>query len=85
MRIAAILASVVAVILSAIWLFNRPSLEAAIALATSSASLFASITFVGKSVTVDQSQKISGESMGIQAGRDVHIDSSSNDRTRDKQ
>ena len=71
MRFIAITASIVAVMLAAIWVIKIPGWDSMVALAAAIAAL-ASSFFLKKSRDVPtQSQKVSGSSIGIQAGRDV--------------
>ena len=71
MRFIAIAASFVAVILAAIWVIKIPGWDSMVALTAAIAATASSFFLKGSRVVPMQSQKVSGSSVGIQAGRDV--------------
>ncbi|MFG6413837.1 hypothetical protein ACG02S_07975 [Roseateles sp. DC23W] len=73
MRLAAILASIVALIISAAWLINTPGYEPAVAIAAALAALVSSFFLKRDDATGGQKQNLGDNSTGIQAGRDVNI------------
>jgi hypothetical protein len=71
MRFIAITSSIVAVILAAIWAIKIPGWDSMVALAAAIAALASSFFLKKSHAFPTQSQKVSGSSIGIQAGRDV--------------
>lgn len=73
MRLVAILASVLALLLSLAWLVYKPAFDSGVAVAASFAALVSSFFLKRQRDTDGQSQSVSGSSVGIQAGRDSTI------------
>lgn len=73
MRIAAILASSIALLFSLVWLIYAPAFDSGVAAAASLAALCSSFFLKSEVKTKDQVQHVSGTAMGIQAGRDVKV------------
>jgi hypothetical protein len=73
MRLAAILASSTALLLSLAWLIYKPAFDSAVAVAACAAALFSSFFLKGERKAKGQTQHVSGSSVGIQAGRDASV------------
>ena len=73
MRIAAILASLLALVLSILWVVYKPGFDSASAVAAALAASLASFFLKREKGTVGQTQQVSGSSIGIQAGRDAKV------------
>jgi hypothetical protein len=73
MRIAAILISLVALLLSLAWVIHSPGFEPAVATAASAAAFIGSFFISRGKETASQVQNLSGTSKGIQAGRDANV------------
>jgi hypothetical protein len=73
MRIAAILTSSLAVLLTLAWLFFKPALDSAAALAAAVTALISSFFLKRDEKTEKQTQRVSDSSVGIQAGRDANV------------
>ena len=73
MRLIAILASFLVLLLSLAWLAYKPAFDSGVAVATSFAALVSSFFLKRQRNTDGQSQSVSGSSLGIQAGRDATI------------
>ena len=73
MRIAAILVSFIAVLLSLTWLLYKPAFDSAFALAAAIAALCSSFFLKREAKAAGQTQQVSGASVGIQAGRDANV------------
>ncbi|MBF8277640.1 MAG: hypothetical protein HW390_2713 [Candidatus Brocadiaceae bacterium] len=73
MRVAVILVSFIAVLLSLAWLIYKPAFDSAVAMAASLAALCSSFFLKREPKAVGQSQQVSGTSVGIQAGRDANV------------
>jgi len=73
MRIAAILVSLIAVLLSLAWVINKLAFDSGVALAAALAALFSSFFLKRNSKSSGQTQQVSGGSVGIQAGRDANV------------
>ncbi|MBL0074833.1 MAG: hypothetical protein IPP41_02435 [Rhodocyclaceae bacterium] len=73
MRIAAILVSLIAVLLSLAWVINKTAFDSGVALAAALAALFSSFFLKRDSISSGQTQQVSGGSVGIQAGRDANV------------
>lgn len=73
MRLAAILASLLALFLALAWLINSPGYDSAAACGAAVAALLSSFFLKREQKTEGQAQQVSGSSVGIQAGRDANI------------
>lgn len=73
MRVFAILVSFIAVLLSLVWLIYKPAFDSAVALAASIAALCSSFFLKREPETAGLTQRVSGTSVGIQAGRDANV------------
>jgi hypothetical protein len=74
MRLAAQIASFVALLLSTAWVIYKPGFDSAVAVAAALAALLSAF-FLKKSDTPPmQKQDVSGGGVGIQAGRDAKVD-----------
>ncbi len=73
MRIAAILISLIAVLLSLAWVIDKPAFDSGVALAAALAALFSSFFLKRDPKATGQTQEVSGASVGIQAGRDANV------------
>ncbi len=71
MRIIAILASLISLLLASMWVIKSPEWDSMAALAAATAALASSFFLKRDSNAPSQNQNISGSSIGIQAGRDV--------------
>lgn len=76
MRTAIRLVSLVALLVSIVWLAYRPAFDSGLAAVTALAALLSSFLLKKTSIkpNTDQSQNISSDSIGIQAGGNVYID-----------
>ena len=73
MRLSAILASSLAMLLALVWLIYKPAFDSAFALATAIAALLTSFFLKRERKSDGQSQRVSESSVGIQAGRDANV------------
>ena len=73
MRIAAILASSLALLLSLAWLIYKPGFDSGVAVAAALVALFSSFFLKQVRQSESQAQRVSGSSVGIQAGRDANV------------
>lgn len=73
MRLAAILASTLALILALAWVISSPNYDSAVACVAAVAALLSSFFLKRGQKSKDQAQQVSGSSVGIQVGRDAHI------------
>jgi len=73
MRLTAILASALALILSLAWLAYKPAFDSGVAVAASLAALISSFFLKRQRDAAGQFQNVSGSSVGIQAGRDSNV------------
>ena len=73
MRLAAILTSLLAVLLSSAWLTYKPAFDSAVSLVAALATLFSLFFFKRKRKPDSQAQHVSESSVGIQAGRDANV------------
>lgn len=73
MRFAAILASSLALLISLAWLLYKPAFDPGVAVAASLAALFSSFFLKRERQIDNQTQHVSGSSVGIQAGRDANV------------
>lgn len=73
MRLATILASLLALLLSVAWLVYKPAFDSAVAVAVCVAALLSSFFLKRERGTAGQSQHVAGSSVGIQAGRDASV------------
>ena len=71
MRIIAISASLIGLLLASIWVIKSPDWDSMFALAAAITALASSFFLKRDNSAPSQSQNISGSSVGIQAGRDV--------------
>jgi hypothetical protein len=74
MRFAAILASLLVLLLSVVWLAAKPGFDSAVAVAAAIATLLSSFFLKRSKSAEGQTQNVSGSSIGVQAGRDANID-----------
>ena len=73
MRLAAILASALALLLSVAWLAYKPGFDSGVAVAVALAALLSSFFLKREKPKDSQVQRVSGSSIGIQAGRDANV------------
>ena len=73
MRLAAILASSLALLLTLAWLIRAPAYDSAAACAAAVAALLSSFFLKREQKSAGQAQHVSGSSVGVQAGRDVNV------------
>lgn len=73
MRLAAILSSSFALLLAFAWLITSPAYDSAVACAAAFAALLSSFFIKREEKSKGQTQRVSGSSIGIQAGRDANI------------
>lgn len=73
MRLAAILASSLALLLAFAWLISSPAYDSAVACVAALAALLSSFFLKREKKSEGQTQQVSGTSIGIQAGRDANI------------
>jgi hypothetical protein len=73
MRLAAILTSSLALLLSLAWLVYNPGFDSGVAVAAALAALISSFFLKRERQTGSQVQDVSGSSVGIQAGRDAKV------------
>lgn len=73
MRLTAIIASGLVVVLALIWLLQKPAYDSAVAFAAALAALFSSFFLKRNRKETTQSQTVSNSSVGVQAGRNVSI------------
>ena len=74
MRVLLQLTSFAALVLSAVWLWFHPGFESGTAAAASLVALIASFVYDKKAqVRAAQSQRVSGGSTAVQAGRDASV------------
>jgi hypothetical protein len=73
MRLAINIVSLVALILSVVWLIYKPGFDSGVSTATALAALLASFLLMKDETSGGQSQRVSGKSIGIQAGRDANV------------
>jgi hypothetical protein len=73
MRIAAILASLTALVLSILWVVYKPGFDSAAAVAAALAASFSAFFLKRNRGKLGQTQKVSSSSIGIQAGRDANV------------
>ena len=71
MRIIALSASIIGLLLALFWAIKSPGWDSAVALAAAFAALASAFFLKRDSDAPSQSQEVSGSSIGIQAGRDV--------------
>ena len=74
MRIATQVAALVALLISIAWVIYKPGLDSSAAVATAVVALLSSFFLKKANAEPKQVQKISGRSVGIQAGRDAKVD-----------
>jgi hypothetical protein len=72
MRLAVIFASLLALLLSLVWLIQRPAFDSAVAVVTALSALLSAFFLKRERKSTAQVQHVSNSSLGIQAGRDVH-------------
>jgi hypothetical protein len=73
MRVAAIISSLIAVVLAMVWVFQKPALDSAVALAAALAALLSSFFLRRERKEANQMQTVSDSSTAVQAGRDATI------------
>lgn len=73
MRLAAILASLFALVLSLAWLYYKPGFDSGVAVAAALAAFVSSFFLKRERQTESQAQHVSGKSVGIQTGRDANV------------
>lgn len=73
MRLAAILASSLALLLALAWLISSPAYDSAVSCVAALAALLSSFFLKREKKSEGQTQQVSGSSIGIQAGRDANI------------
>jgi membrane protein implicated in regulation of membrane protease activity len=73
MRLAAIIASALALLLSVAWLAYKPGFDSGVAVAVALAALLSSFFLKRAKPKEGQNQQVSGSSIGIQAGRDANV------------
>jgi hypothetical protein len=79
MRLAAILASSLVLLLSLAWLVYKPGFDSGVAVTAALAALFSSFFLKRERQEGKQAQQVSESSVGIQAGRDVNVRDIKND------
>lgn len=73
MRVAAITASSLALLLAIAWLIHSPAYDSGAACAAAVAALISSFFLKREQSSAGQTQRVSDSSVGIQAGRDANI------------
>lgn len=73
MRLAAILASSLALLLALAWLISSPAYDSSVACVAALAALLSSFFLKREKKSEGQTQEVSGSSIGIQAGRDANV------------
>jgi hypothetical protein len=71
MRMIAIFTTFFALLLSLLWLINKPGWDSIVATAASVAAFASSFFLIKSNSSPQQNQSVTGGSTGIQAGRDV--------------
>jgi hypothetical protein len=73
MRTALRISSLVALLVTVVWVFYKPGFDSVAAAAAALAALLSSFFVKNEEVEPTQKQDVSGKSAGIQAGRDVKV------------